>query len=112
MLRRAERSGGLGRPECDIAFDGHPIRPLDGAEAGGYPGLAGGDGLAVAAAVGAIVLAAGMFARFARWWFVLPLRSASDICARMTASRTATRDVGACPWAEIRPHGFLATTTQ
>ena len=38
--------------------------------------------------------------------------AASGVCPRMTASRTATGDVGVCPWAEIRPHGFLATTTQ
>ena len=36
-----------------VAFDGHAVGVLDGAEPGGYPGLAGGDGLAVAAAVGA-----------------------------------------------------------
>jgi len=32
--------------------------------------------------VPAIVLAAGMFARFARWWFVLPPRSGfRHLCA-------------------------------
>ena len=53
MLRRAACSGGLRRPERGVAFDGHAVGVLDGAEAGGYPGLAGGDGLAVASAVGA-----------------------------------------------------------
>ena len=43
----------LGRPEHGVALDGYPVGVLDGAEAGGYPGFAGGDGLAVAAAVGA-----------------------------------------------------------
>ena len=53
MLRRTACSGGLGRPEHGVAFDGHAVGVLDGAQAGGYPGFAGGDGLAVAAAVGA-----------------------------------------------------------
>ena len=53
MLRRTARSGGLGRPERGVAFDGHAVGVFDGAEAGGYPGFAGGDGLAVAPAVGA-----------------------------------------------------------
>ena len=53
MLRRAACSGGLRRPEHGVAFDGHAVGLFDGAEAGGYPGFAGGDGLAVAAAVGA-----------------------------------------------------------
>ena len=44
---------GLGRPELGVAVDGRAVGLFDGAEAGGYPGLAGGDGLAVAAAVGA-----------------------------------------------------------
>ena len=39
--------------ERGVAFDGHAVGVFDGAQAGGYPGLAGGDGLAVAAAVGA-----------------------------------------------------------
>jgi hypothetical protein len=38
---------------CGVAFDGHAVGALDGAEAGGYPGFAGGDGLAVLSAVGA-----------------------------------------------------------
>ena len=53
MLRRTACSGGLGRPEHGVAVDGHAVGVLDGAEPGGDPGLAGGDGLAVAAAVGA-----------------------------------------------------------
>ena len=52
-LRRTTCPRGLGRPEHSVAFDGHAVGVLDGAEAGGYPGFAGGDGLAVAAAVGA-----------------------------------------------------------
>ena len=53
MLRRAAFSGGLGRLEYCIAFVRCPVGVLDGAEAVGYPCLAGGDGLAVASAVGA-----------------------------------------------------------
>ena len=53
MLRRAACSGGLGWLNIGVAFDGHAVGLLDGAQAGGYPGFAGGDGLAVAAAVGA-----------------------------------------------------------
>jgi hypothetical protein len=41
-----------GRPEYDVAFDGHAVGLFDGAQAGGYPGLAGRDGLAVTLAVG------------------------------------------------------------
>ena len=43
----------LGRLGHAVALNGHAIGVLDGAEAGGYPGLAGGDGLTVASAVGA-----------------------------------------------------------
>ena len=53
MLMRSACSGGLGRPEHDVPLDRHAVGLLDGAETGGYPGLAGGDGLAVASAVGA-----------------------------------------------------------
>ena len=53
MLRRTACSGGLGRPERGVALGRGPVGLLDGAEPGGDPGLAGGDGLAVAAAVGA-----------------------------------------------------------
>ena len=53
MVRRATYSAELGRREYRVAFDGHAVGVLDGAQAGGYPGFAGGDGLAVAAAVGA-----------------------------------------------------------
>ena len=45
--------GGLGRRERGVALDRCPVGLLDGSQPGGYPGLAGGDGLAVAAAVGA-----------------------------------------------------------
>jgi hypothetical protein len=44
---------GLKRCERGVALEGHAIGVLDGAEAGGYSGFAGGDGLAVASAVGA-----------------------------------------------------------
>ena len=53
MFRRAGRSDGLRRPEHGAALDCRVAGVLDGAQAGGDPGLAGGDGLAVAAAVGA-----------------------------------------------------------
>ena len=53
MVRRTGRSGGLGRRVEGLALDGHPVGVLDGAQPGGYPGFAGGDGLAVASAVGA-----------------------------------------------------------
>ncbi len=53
MLRRAACSSSRRRAEQRVAVDRRPVGLFDGAEAGGYPGLAGGDGLAVAAAVGA-----------------------------------------------------------
>jgi hypothetical protein len=53
MFKRTACSCGFGRPEYGIAFDGHAVGVLDGAETGGYSGLAGGDGLAVLSAVGA-----------------------------------------------------------
>ena len=53
MLRRAARSGGLWRADYVVAVDGRSVGTLDGAQAGGYAGFAGGDGLAVASAVGA-----------------------------------------------------------
>jgi hypothetical protein len=53
MLRRAEPSGGLGRLDRAVALVRDAVGAFDGAQAGGYPGLAGGDGLAVASAVGA-----------------------------------------------------------
>src|SRR5689334_2988969 len=52
MLRRAERSDGPRRPEPGAAFDYRVTGVLDGAQPGGDPGFAGGDGLAVAPAVG------------------------------------------------------------
>ena len=52
-LRRTECPGGLLRPGRGVALDGGAVGLLDGAQPGGDPGLAGGDGLAVAAAVGA-----------------------------------------------------------
>jgi hypothetical protein len=52
MLRRTTCSGGLGRSEHGVAFDGHSVGVFDCAQAGGHAGFAGGDGLAVAAAVG------------------------------------------------------------
>jgi|SRR5271165_1898359 len=53
MLRRTACSCGLRRPEHGVALDGHAVGAFDGAQAGGYASFAGGDGLAVAAAVGA-----------------------------------------------------------
>src|SRR6266566_3070518 len=53
MLSRTTWSNWLGWAELGIALDGRAVGVLDGAETGGYPGFAGGDGLAVAAAVGA-----------------------------------------------------------
>ena len=53
MPRRTTCSIGLGWPGHGTALDGDAVGLFDGAQAGGYPGFAGGDGLAVAAAVGA-----------------------------------------------------------
>ena len=53
MVRRVERSGGLRRPVRDVALDGCAVGVLDGSQPIRDPGLAGGDGLAVASAVGA-----------------------------------------------------------
>jgi hypothetical protein len=53
MPRRTTCSIGLGRPGHGTALDGDAVGLFDGAQAGGYPGFAGGDGLAVASAVGA-----------------------------------------------------------
>jgi hypothetical protein len=57
-LRRTECPGGLLRRGLCAALDGGAVGLLDGAQPGGDPGLAGGDGLAVAAAVGALGQAA------------------------------------------------------
>ena len=38
--------------ELSVAVDRYPVGLLDGTQAGGYPGLADGDGLAVLPAVG------------------------------------------------------------
>ena len=51
MLGRTTCCGALRRPG-GIALTRHSIGMLDGAQTGSYPGLAGGDGLAVEAAVG------------------------------------------------------------
>ena len=53
MLRGAACSAGLGQLERRIAFVCHPVGAFDGPQPSGDPRLAGGDGLAVAAAVGA-----------------------------------------------------------
>jgi hypothetical protein len=50
-IRRAGGACELGRAEHGVALDGYAVCLFDGAQAGGYPGVAGGDGLAVAAAV-------------------------------------------------------------
>jgi hypothetical protein len=48
VVRRTTRSSGLGRHGRDVALDRYPVGAFDGVERGGYPRLAGGDGLAVA----------------------------------------------------------------
>ena len=50
--RRRRCSDALRRRERGVLVDGHAVSVLDRAETGGDPGFAGGDGLAVAAAVG------------------------------------------------------------
>src|SRR5204863_4600951 len=68
MLTGAVRSGGLRRPEHGAALDCRGAGLLDGAQPGGDPRLAGGDGLPVASAVrafgqvGAILFASRMWA--------------------------------------------------
>ena len=47
-------SGGLGRREPFVAIERCPVGQLDGPQSDGDPGLAGGNGLAVAPAVGAL----------------------------------------------------------
>ena len=54
LLRRAGRSGGLRRPGHGAALDCRVAGVLDGAQPSGDPGLTGGDGLAVAPAVGTV----------------------------------------------------------
>ena len=39
-----------------VALDGYPVRLLNDTQPGRHPGLAGGNGLAVAAAIGAFVM--------------------------------------------------------
>ncbi len=53
MLGRAEGSGGVRRAGRRVALVGRPAGMLDRSQPAGHPGLAGGDGLAVAPAVGA-----------------------------------------------------------
>jgi hypothetical protein len=53
-LRRVTRPNGLRRLDHDFAFARQAVGAFDGAEAGGYAGFAGGDGLAVLPAVGAL----------------------------------------------------------
>ena len=52
MFRWAAHCSGLWF-QHGVALDCYAVGVFDGSQAGGYPGLAGGDGLAVAAAVGA-----------------------------------------------------------
>lgn len=54
VLIRAVYYSGLTQAECGGGLDGYAIGLFDGAQAGGYPRLAGGDGLAVAPAAGAL----------------------------------------------------------
>src|SRR6266516_3545479 len=65
MFMRAACSVGLRRRERCIALDGHAVGVLDGAQVDGYSGFAGGDGLAVAAAVGAFGQGLGVALDFA-----------------------------------------------
>jgi hypothetical protein len=53
-LSSAGRPGGRGQARRGVAFDRHAEGVLDRAEPGCYPLLAGGDGLAVSPAVGAL----------------------------------------------------------
>src|ERR1019366_6966831 len=53
VLGGTTRSGGLGCPVRDIAFNCYAVGAFDGAQPGGYSRFAGGDGLAVVSAVGA-----------------------------------------------------------
>jgi hypothetical protein len=53
MISRPACCGVLRWPVHGVALDRYTVGVLDGAEPGGDPGFAGGDGLAVAAAVGA-----------------------------------------------------------
>ena len=71
MLERAACSAEFGRRERGVAFDCYAVGPLDGAQAGGYSGFAGGDGLAVAAAVGAFGQAVAKLLDFADVGFAL-----------------------------------------
>ena len=54
MLRRAACSSRFRRAKQRVAVDRCPIGVFHGAQVGGYPGLAGGDGLAVLSTVGAL----------------------------------------------------------
>jgi hypothetical protein len=47
MARRTECPVGFRRHVGGVVFDGGAVGLLDRTEPGGYPGLAGGDGLAV-----------------------------------------------------------------
>ncbi len=60
---------GLGRRDREVGFGGGLVGVLDGAQAGGDAGLAGGDGLAVAAAVGAFGPGLGVALDFAEVGF-------------------------------------------
>jgi hypothetical protein len=53
-LWKGRRHGRLWRAEDGVAVNRRAVGVLDGAEAGGYSCFAGGDGLAVASAVGAL----------------------------------------------------------
>ena len=53
MPGRTECSGGFGWGDRGVVSGHSLVGVLDGAQPGGHPGFAGGDGLAVAPAVGA-----------------------------------------------------------
>jgi hypothetical protein len=54
MLRRMTFYRGLARHEYDVALARHSVGALDGPQSGGHPRFAGGDGLAVLSAIGAL----------------------------------------------------------
>src|SRR5208282_2419808 len=68
-LWRTECPGGLGRRVRGVALGRGAVGLLDGAQAGGDAGFAGGDGLPVAAAVGAFGQVVGVSLDFAEVGF-------------------------------------------
>jgi hypothetical protein len=71
MLGERHAHGGLVRREHGVALDGRAVGVLGGAERGGDSSLVGGDGLAVAAAVGAFGQALAALLELAEVGFAL-----------------------------------------